>query len=659
MRIFPDTAPHDQRIPFVLWMLGAITLFAPVVDGGTTHYPVFLIRLALIVTGAAVLIDGMKRGEIGFPRNAHVFLAVALLTLSGLSLMWVPYLSGGLQWVTSLATYTLFFVLLIRKVNNRHHLRLLFLVLCGMGITEALLGVTQYVWLGYPRAQGTFFNPNFFATYTGAISLIALGALVFSSPVSRSVAERLLLWTTVGTTGLAFVLAQSRGAMVAFLCSIGVVGFIRFGKQFGLVMTSLLVILILVPNPIRQRAVEVSAHDPYAYARLDIWASSLKRIVDQPFGVGAGMYKYTSFAYRFPIEQDVARFGKRAESAHNEYLQLMVELGIPAILIVGTALVLWIKKIKGLLQEAVNPSERGMVVGLAAGTTVILAHAAVDSIFHEPALMLLLVLMGSMVFPIQSQFDRVPRCIRIPFPYQPTQFALVLVGALLAAVLVARPAAAWYVFETGEEAYRAGRITEAITAFARASMIDPGVTGYYDTMARALVRSYEQSGDSRQLAAAIDELKIACSLNGQDARFPARLGLLNLMLAQQSAQASERERYVTEAAAAYDRAIRLDPYTAAHYYDFAKVRLAQNNEDEARRLLREAVAYEPNYLPARALLVELAVRTGDSALARAEYNFIVAVQAKYAGRPLNALEREFLNVDAARVGRLVAAQPAA
>ncbi len=648
----------NYRIPFALLILAGITLFAPLVDGGTTHYPVFLIRLALIIAGAATLLAGMRQGEIAIPKDPHVFLAATLLLLASVSLIWAPYVSGALQWMLSLASYALFFVLLLRQIENRRHINLFVWVVCGVGIGEALLGIAQSVWLGLPRARGTFFNPNFFATYMGAIFSVALSILFFSAGSAKPLREQVLLWSTAGATGLAFVLAQSRGALPAVLCSIGVVGFVRFGKRFGLVLAVLLLGIMVFPNPIRQRAIDVSAHDPYAYTRLDIWASSLQRVIDHPLGAGAGMYQYTSFAYRFPLEQDVARYGKRAESAHNEYLQLAVELGVIGLLVVTAAIVLWVMRIRTVLQQSREPWERGVVTGLAAGTAGVLIHAAVDSVFHEPALMLLLVLMGSLVVTMKSRPDGAPIYTRIPVSYRPMQMVLVLTGAALAVVLVARPAVAWYAFQAGEKAHQAGQVSEALADFTRASLIDPGVTGYHDAIARMSVRMYEQSGNHLPLMAAIDELTIASSLNRQDARFPARLGMLHAALAQRSATAAERDGQFEKAATSFEAAIALDPYTPAHYCELAKIRLVQNHREAAKKLLQQAIAYEPNFLPARALLAELAVQAGETAVARMEYESIVSAQHKFSGRPLNALEREFLGVDAARVGRLVALPPA-
>src|SRR5256885_5822690 len=101
---------------------------------------------------------------------------------------------------------------------------------------------------------------------------------------------------------------------------------------------------------------------PYAFTRLDIWKNSVERIADQPWGVGLGIYKYTSFRYRFPIEASIARFAKRAECAHNDYLQMAVELGVVGLVmfLVGLGFLGW--EIRETLRLGLEPWERGMVI---------------------------------------------------------------------------------------------------------------------------------------------------------------------------------------------------------------------------------------------------------------------------------------------------------
>src|SRR5262249_37262424 len=154
------------------------------------------------------------------------------------------------------------------------------------------------------------------------------GILCFATRNRMHRAQTLLLWAAIIITVCAFLSAQSRGALLAAAVIITCVGVLRFGKAgVGLLLLFLLA-ATLIPNPLQQRIQDIRSKDPYAYTRLEIWKDALERIAEKPFGIGIGMYKYASFRSRFPIENNIVHYGKRAESAHSEYLQMAVELGI-------------------------------------------------------------------------------------------------------------------------------------------------------------------------------------------------------------------------------------------------------------------------------------------------------------------------------------------
>src|SRR5207248_1032549 len=66
-------------------------------------------------------------------------------------------------------------------------------------------------------------------------------------------------------------------------------------------------------------------------ARKEIWLSSLSLIGQNPIlGVGFGQFFHVSKRFTLPVDGPVARYMKRAQMAHNEYLQHIAEIGFPA-----------------------------------------------------------------------------------------------------------------------------------------------------------------------------------------------------------------------------------------------------------------------------------------------------------------------------------------
>ena len=627
-------------------LIGSITAFAPLIEGGTTHYPVMVIRLLLLSAFSVWLVHRLKVGSLVLYRMCLPALVVAFIGLAGLSLLWSPYTNVSLQWLVSLCTYAIFFFILLYGVKSIGQVRVLVMLLLGMGLFEGGVGIVQYVCLGEPRAKGTFFNPNFFATYEVVTLALAFGLLSYQRLNDLNWTDKAFLGCTSATAFLAFVMAQSRGAVLALLIMAIPLGIYRFGKMALVFLLVLVLGGVVLPNPIKQRVLDVSAHDPYAYTRFEIWGNSIHRVADRPWGTGLGMYKYSSFQYRFPIENSIVQYGKRAESAHNEYLQIAVELGVGGLALFLLGIGVWGWGAKDVMAGALPSWEKGAVVGLSGGVLAILVHAAVDSVFHEPALVLLLILCGSLVLVVKrlDSPDRVPAW-NIPFPYHPVRVAVVWLMAAASAFLIIQPAAAWFAHEQGNIASQSGQSDRAWEWYRRATFIDPGTTAYHDAAARMNVMRFYASGDPQWLIQAVEEITICQELNPLDGRVPFRLGMLYLLLAERVTADEQRGNLVARAAASYEVAIKVDPFSPFNYLELGKIRWRQGETENAQALLMKAITYEPNFLPARVLLAKLASQIGKTDIAQSQYAAIENVQERYKGRTVSPLEHRFLDVN--------------
>lgn len=626
-------------------LLGGLIIFSPLIDGGTTHLPFMIIRLSLLGAALLWMVHQVKEGSIGLPWNRLVPLLVLFLAWSGLTVSWAPYKNASMQWFISLLCYVIVFGLVVQGVRTCWVAEQVLAVVMTMGALEGAFGIVQYLWLGEPRAKGTFFNPNFFATYQVVVLSLVCAQLFFVRENEINGWRRGLLWAIGAVVFAAFLLGQSRGALMALVAVAAFIGWYRFGKAALLILILCLIAGVMIPNPLTERMSLISKQDPYAFSRIQIWENSAERIVNKPSGFGLGMYKYASFQYRFPVEHNIVRYGKRAESAHNEYLQIAVELGVLGIGLFLIGVVVWMGETRAVLRGPMKPRERGLVVGAAGGVLAILSHGAVDSVFHEPALVILLVVCGGLVFPFRTFRDSSVTEWRVPFSYHPVRLALLLLSGGLLAVLVIQPAAGWYASQRGEVEAHAGKHELALQWYETASLIDPATSGYHDAAARTSVQLFHQSGNPELLVNAVVEEKLALRLNPLDGRFPYRLGTIYGVLAKQSVSGEERALLLNEAAQAYEKAIQADPYTPLSYFELASIRAPQGREEEAKAWLRQAVAYEPDFLPARLRLAELSIRGENSEDARAQFNAILAAKKKHDGKVLSDLERQFLDVD--------------
>jgi tetratricopeptide (TPR) repeat protein len=633
------------KVSIVAMLLGGLIVFIPLIDGGTTHLPVLIMRLTILGSVLAWTIHQMRHGTIVLNRSRIMPILVIFLLWAAVSVLWAPYKNAGVQWFISLLFYAALFGLVWQGIRTSQEARHVLMVFVAMGFCEGVLGIAQYVWLGEARAKGTFFNPNFFATYQVAVLSLVFGLLCYCRTNEMATWQRVALWSTAFVSFGAFLMAQSRGALVALCIATIFISWYRFGNKAFVILTLCLLVGVVVPSPLKQRMTDVPKHDPYAFSRAEIWKNSVERILDHPWGIGLAMYKYASFRYRFPIEHNIVQYGKRAESAHNEYLQMAVELGVAGIAIFLVGIGVWMWEAMAVLRGTLKPWERGFVVGAIGVVFTILAHSAVDSVFHEPALVVILIVFGSLVLGFRSTDRPLIAQRSIPCSSHPMRHVLILFCGLSLVVLIVQPAAGWYAFSRGETHAKAGQQDLALQWFERASQIDPGTTGYHDAVARASIQHFQQSGDPQWLLRAVEEERLAIELNPLDGRFPYRLGTILDLFAQQKMSSEQQAFLLQQAVDAYNQAVHADPYSPLNYMGLANILLPLGRVDEAKARLKQAIAYEPNFLPARVRLAELSLKDRDFTAAQSEFNSIVATKNKYKWWVLSELEHEFLDVD--------------
>ena len=624
-------------------VIGSLTVFTPLIDGGTTQIPVLVIRLILLVALGSWLVTGLCRSTLNIPQTVLWWPIAALLGWSGLSLLWSPYTSVSLQWFLSLLLYAGFFLIILLGVDNAKPLQVFIIILLLMGIFEGGLGIIQYLHTGESRAKGTFFNPNFFSTYELVCAVLAISLLLFRTEYGTIGKLFLILAATVSST--AVILAQSRGGAAAFLIAITVVGYFRYGKSTLILFFLLTLGTILFPNPLKQRMMDIGKQDPYAYTRIEIWEDATKRLYDHPMGIGLGMYKYASFQYRFPIEDNIIRYGKRVETAHNEYLQLAVELGVVGLALFLLSTVIWAVEIKRAWKRNLPQQSRGLLVGLCAGVLATIVHASVDSVFHEPALVLLLILEGGLAVAFE-RYTRHTQTTSWTFspPYHVTRIILIVVALGAMVALAVRPAAAWLLSNQGNSARADHDTLSAIQWYRYASIADPGSTSVRDELARLYIQQFSETGTPEWLDQAAGEMTVAMALNPLDGRAPYRLGTIYRLLAEQPALAAYRNSFNAQAAEAFKKSINVDPFSPFGYFELSKLHRERGDLTSAQQLLERAITYEPNFLPARIVLADLTQENGQTDVASMHLTAIQTIRWKYKDWTLTSMEQQFLGI---------------
>lgn len=647
-----------------MWFVLATTLlvFSPLLEGGTTHFAVMVIRLLILSLFGWYILGGVAGGklEYAFPRGS---LVTGLYLLVATASTWFsPYVHQSLQWLIVLTSYAILLYLFVFFVNEWDHVKKLLLIVVGLAAAEAISAMFQW-WLGSARPSGTFFNPNFLAGYVAVGWILALAGLCylpvqwkgkFSSKVPQfawsgfSLIILILLAAGIIVTG-------SRAGLMSLLVGTGLVLCLRFGRRGVGIVLLLVALAMLVPNPVRDRVLTEHRYNPVTYARWGMWKSAMRQIQDHPFGVGLGLHQYTFPRYSFPVEGEITRYTKVAQTPHSEYLQMGVEMGIVSLTLFVCGIVIAAREAAWILRQRLRRWQRGLIVGATGGAVVILTHAAVDSNLHEPALAILFALCTAIILAgrkLVRHFRQAPQSVSL----QPRWMwgGLAVVAVVIIAASVVRIGLAGSYYEKGDYAFVQSKYAEAIESYAGAVALDPSKAMYHSALAKMFYQVYKRGGGLEAAHSTIAELQVAMALNPLDGRIPGELGRVFFSLASvyiphdtlKASPSEEQAKWLRRAEGVFCEATQLEPFTVSYRFELGEVYLAMGETIQATGAFQKVVELEPNFLPAREWLARLSLRQGRYEDAMQEYLEIIERQRRYSASPKSLLEQRFLKADA-------------
>lgn len=207
------------------------------------------------------------------------------------------------------------------------------LIVAGYGFYQYIHGVdiAQYEWVDgdqFPelkmRVFSTLQNPNLLAAFLVVMMSITTGVGLKQTDKI----QQFLLFVLVVVLGYCLVLTYSRGAWISLLAICTAYGML-YNRKIMWLFLALPILIGWNYEGVMDRMVSiVNPTDTSSSVRLALWESTFAMILNKPFlGIGWGAYWLV-----YP-EYDFFNMTSTMYHAHNTYLHLAAEIGVPGLLI--------------------------------------------------------------------------------------------------------------------------------------------------------------------------------------------------------------------------------------------------------------------------------------------------------------------------------------
>jgi putative inorganic carbon (HCO3(-)) transporter len=428
----------DARIAILVQTTLTVGLgLAVLAFGGTDKIAFAIVQLLFFGTAAFFVARAPFRSSAKLIVVPAVLTSVVLLQLCPLPESWLHRFAGRGPSAAGIATgylsfepyatrihflilLTCFAAFYFAQIVGHDPRRKKFFIasLVALGTFEAFYGMVQYLtgWqqvftyvkkFDLEEATGTYINRNHYAGFLEMILPFSLAlvfyeyaklrgsfgrSMSFRTLITRSGLQRLILWLCVSIilcAALAFsrsrmgILAAASSVLVIF----ALIAISRFhGRTSSLLATMFIVLSIglalwIGPGTIVSRF--QSVEDEYSLngpSRVSIWRDAVTLIQHHPWlGTGLGTFPiaYTRGQTTFHTQF--------VNHAHNDYLELTADLGIPAALLLFPSVFLILARAVRAFLFSEGDFERVAALGCVGSIVAILLHSFADFNLYIPA----------------------------------------------------------------------------------------------------------------------------------------------------------------------------------------------------------------------------------------------------------------------------------
>ncbi len=381
--------PITSSIHKQMGVLFFLLLVASFLFKGTSDYSILLLSYSIMLVALI--------GSISLHWSAKLIQCTTIAFWLILWLVWIILLPL-LSWVPNTAFFGIFqcsawifgFFLVAQNLRTEWLWQNLLRLLWVLALVCAAYALIQ-LWGKNEMPAGFFASKNTAAAFLMTVNLLLIGKfftlnhpqlIEINQSKTQKTIDNTLLLISIYIITLALFAALSRGVILCFiffallevaLCRHTIK--IKNIYQLSAVLVLALCTLYLLAQPAIQHRLDLLAHEK---SRLVIWQGAWHLWQVTPW-YGLGIFNFKQYYPAFSLAGD----GSNLEYAHNDFLQLLIETGVPGVVILLGVMVTCIVYLKRYLSHQ-NKNPIAGIQGMAcfAALSALVCHSVIDFNFY-------------------------------------------------------------------------------------------------------------------------------------------------------------------------------------------------------------------------------------------------------------------------------------
>ncbi len=392
-----------------------------------------IVLMSLLIVGVLLRLLATRRPLASLPISAPylIFLAIPIITL-----LWSPTPVESVRGIFRFVGYYALMWLIVDTIRSKAQVRRMVLAIIlstivpiVSGFYQAVTGSGQFIWAGagFNRIYGFAGGPFTLAFYL--VMVMPLVLIFFLAQQRSEQAEahgetehwrfsRLGLSLLLGLIGIALLLTFIRGAWIALVVSLLVLGFMRGSLRFRQLVFTIPVAagaVLLTFTPAMERLQQAADPTSTLFGRVEVWRLALDWLLTSPLNLLAGVgMKAFEYYYILMAGPTTAGLYWRRESflignrPHNELLGFLLDVGIIGTIALLVVLFILARLAVRIYRRSQDHELRLVALAFVIGFVGLVVGAMGDNVFSQPSVTVYFWIMAGLIMAIDRHLMRVP-----------------------------------------------------------------------------------------------------------------------------------------------------------------------------------------------------------------------------------------------------------